>query len=673
MSDMEYLKSKIVQDNKFTEISEDNKKDQPTTERYTLRLRGIPFAANSTDIRKFLRPIEPTNIRLLTDDDGRSTGLAFVDFKSQSDIDEALKLNGNKMGKRYIELLVDAKNKDESKYQKTKNRKRPWEEKDTENKEALIADTGRLFVRNLPYTTTEGELTELFDKYGQLTEMNLLVDKETNTSIGLAYVTFVFPEHAIKAYSELDGRIYQGRLLHILPSEPPISESTHPNKESNKERNNSLGGGSSFKKERDEKLKSRSGSSHNWNTLFLGSNAVVDAMVDSYSVNKSDILDHESERSLAVRLALGETQLVAETKEFLEEQGVRLDVFENEITKRSKTVILVKNLPYGTTSEELNQLFRGFGSLSRVILPAGGVSALIEFSSSAGAKRAFKKMAYSEFKHLPLYLEWAPFGVIQESKEKRSETEKGSGNIEEGSETDTKIFVKNLNFSTTDEHLLSFFQSNRGGGKKVKAAIVARKHNPKDPTHPLSLGYGFVTFASESAATEAIKELQGAELDGHHLELSLSHSKRNEQSQLNSERTSTAKFEHEKDETQTKIIVRNIPFEANKSELKQLFSTFGVLKNVRIPKKVNGRAGSHRGFCFVEYSSHEDAVSAFHSLCDSTHFYGRRLVLEWAETDESVDAMRKRTARYFEGNEGAERVKRRRNDLMNELFQTIEN
>ena len=32
-------------------------------------------------------------------------------------------------------------------------------------------------------------------------------------------------------------------------------------------------------------------SSHNWNTLFLGSNAVVDAMSTRYKTEKKDILD----------------------------------------------------------------------------------------------------------------------------------------------------------------------------------------------------------------------------------------------------------------------------------------------------------------------------------------------------------------------------------------------
>ena len=91
---------------------------------------------------------------------------------------------------------------------------------------------------------------------------------------------------------------------------------------------------------------------HSWNSLFLGSNAFVDAMADQYGTMKSTILDADSaqSRSLAVRMALGETQLVAEAREFLEKNVVKLDVFDQQQPMRSKTIILVKNLPFDTTS-----------------------------------------------------------------------------------------------------------------------------------------------------------------------------------------------------------------------------------------------------------------------------------------------------------------------------------
>lgn len=54
---------------------------------------------------------------------------------------------------------------------------------------------------------------------------------------------------------------------------------------------------------------------------------MAEIMADKYDSSKSDILDVQSKGGLALRLALGETQVVAETKDFLIKNGVRLDSF----------------------------------------------------------------------------------------------------------------------------------------------------------------------------------------------------------------------------------------------------------------------------------------------------------------------------------------------------------
>lgn len=43
------------------------------------------------------------------------------------------------------------------------------------------------------------------------------MDSQSKNIKGFATVTFMMPEHAVKAYSELDGRVLHGRMLHLLP------------------------------------------------------------------------------------------------------------------------------------------------------------------------------------------------------------------------------------------------------------------------------------------------------------------------------------------------------------------------------------------------------------------------------------------------------------------------
>ena len=89
-------------------------------------------------------------------------------------------------------------------------------------------------------------------------------------------------------------------------------------------------------------------------------------------------------------------------------------------------------------------------------------------------------------------------------------------------------------------------------------------------------------------------------------------------------------------------MVRNVPFQASRSEILKLFGSFGQLRRVRLPKKFDG---SHRGFAFVEFLTSKEAVAAMNAL-SRTHLYGRHLVLEWAtDDDEDLDRLRDKAQR----------------------------
>lgn len=53
--------------------------------------------------------------------------------------------------------------------------------------------------------------------------------------------------------------------------------------------------------------------------------------------------------------------------------------------------------------------------------------------------------------------------------------------------------------------------------------------------------------------------------------------------------------------------------------------------------------------------------NAFEALCQSTHLYGRRLVLEWADEsdqNEDVNLLRKRTAQAFNAKQGGKKSRK---------------
>lgn len=287
---------------------------EPTTP-YTVKLRGAPFNVTEKNVIEFLAPLKPVAIRIVRNAHGNKTGYVFVDLSSEEEVKKALKCNRDYMGGRYIEVFREKQAPTARGPPKSTT---PWQGRTLgENEEEEdLADSGRLFVRNLSYTSSEEDLEKLFSAYGPLSELHYPIDSLTKKPKGFAFVTFMFPEHAVKAYAEVDGQVFQGRMLHVLPSTIK--------KEASQEAN---APGSSYKKKKEAMDKANSSSSHNWNTLFMGPNAVADAIAQKYNATKSQVFDHETRGSVAVRVALGETQLVQEVRSFLIDNGVCLDSF----------------------------------------------------------------------------------------------------------------------------------------------------------------------------------------------------------------------------------------------------------------------------------------------------------------------------------------------------------
>ena len=206
------------------------------------------------------------------------------------------------------------------------------------------------------------------------------------------------------------------------------------------------------------------------------------------------------------------------------------------------------------------------------------------------------------------------------------------------------------------------------------------------------MGYGFVEFGAPSDAREALRKMNGTRLHDHVLQLQLS--SRRAATPAAGAKAKVKPAQHgggaaagggggadgagggggatsdgaatsagaataggaAKRKPSEKLIVRNLPFQANAKEVRELFSAFGQLKTVRLPKKFDG---THRGFAFVEFSSKGEAGKAMESL-HSTHLYGRHLVLEYAEEERSVEGLREKLrAQMAQAGEAADDEARR--------------
>jgi len=77
-----------------------------------------------------------------------------------------------------------------------------------------------LYVGNLPHSTSETELRNLFEPHGQVERVSMVTDRETGRSRGFAFVEMTDSGEAEKAVAALNGTELGGRTLKINEAKP---------------------------------------------------------------------------------------------------------------------------------------------------------------------------------------------------------------------------------------------------------------------------------------------------------------------------------------------------------------------------------------------------------------------------------------------------------------------
>jgi multiple RNA-binding domain-containing protein 1 len=359
----------------------------------------------------------------------------------------------------------------------------------------------------------------------------------------------------------------------------------------------------------------------------------MSSVAERLGVSKADLLDPTSSDA-AVKQAHAETHVIQETKAYFSANGVNLDSFKQR--ERGNTAILVKNFSFGIKSDDLKKLFEQYGQLTRLLMPPSGTMAIVEFAKPEEARKAFKGLAYRKLGDSILFLERAPkdlldpTSIVQPLTSQTKAISQGfsvsdtfvANDVEDHLTTST-LFVQNLNFSTTSARLSEGFQPLDG----FLSAKVKTKPDPKRPGQVLSMGFGFVEFRTKAQAQTALAAMNGYTFDQHELVVKVSHKGLDAAEERRREDTAKKIMAR-----RTKIIIKNLPFQATKKDVRSLFGAYGQLRSVRVPKKFDRSA---RGFAFADFVSAREAENAMNAL-KSTHLLGRRLVLEYA-SQEAVD------------------------------------
>ncbi len=76
----------------------------------------------------------------------------------------------------------------------------------------------KLYVGNLPFSTNEESLRELFSQYGTVTSVNIITDRDTGSPRGFGFVEM--EDGFQEAITALDNRDFEGRNLKVNEARP---------------------------------------------------------------------------------------------------------------------------------------------------------------------------------------------------------------------------------------------------------------------------------------------------------------------------------------------------------------------------------------------------------------------------------------------------------------------
>ena len=190
--------------------SESDESSKDLVER-TVYVEGIPFDATHEQVKDFFINEGITDIvelRLPTwQDSGRLRGYGHILFASTSSYDNAIKLSGRHLGKRYLTIQASQTPRNHGSslsLQATRGPPPP--------------DCRTLFVGNLPYDATEEDIAKSFASNGVvITEQSVRVARNsvTRQSKGFCYIDFESAQDAQKVMKSDRQLTVKGRVLSL--------------------------------------------------------------------------------------------------------------------------------------------------------------------------------------------------------------------------------------------------------------------------------------------------------------------------------------------------------------------------------------------------------------------------------------------------------------------------
>ncbi|KAM9524928.1 RNA-binding protein 39-like isoform 5-T5 [Salvelinus alpinus] len=156
------------------------------------------------DLEEFFSAVgKVRDVRMISDRNSRrSKGIAYIEFVEANSVPLAIGLSGQRL--LGVPIIVQAS-------QAEKNRAAAM----ANNLQKGNAGPMRLYVGSLHFNITEEMLRGIFEPFGKIESIQLMMDSETGRSKGYGFITFSDTECAKKALDQLNGFELAGRPMKV--------------------------------------------------------------------------------------------------------------------------------------------------------------------------------------------------------------------------------------------------------------------------------------------------------------------------------------------------------------------------------------------------------------------------------------------------------------------------
>ncbi|VDK18629.1 unnamed protein product [Anisakis simplex] len=177
------------------------------------------------------------------------------------------------------------------------------------------------------------------------------------------------------------------------------------------------------------------------------------------------------------------------------------------------------------------------------------------------------------------------------------------GNTTAGAAAEKTVFISNLDFKLPKERIMEVFPN----AKEVRFI-----HRGMSKLHK---GFGYVDFETVEEACAALSKDRHL-IDGRPMYVS--------ENRPHEHRGEHSEFRYATNLEKNKIFVGNVHYDATEEQLKEVFTAYGVIRDVRI---VTHKSGRSKGFAYIEFEDEASASAAVKAATEEIVLLGKNFAL----------------------------------------------